>query len=325
MATGEEEKQQRLKQKDLVLKVLRMFSEELEQGTVESIWDVQLSSSQIIAKLRQQCSIDYKTEYWLWTQLKRYEEEVSTKLFTKGKAKDGNFTISLAFPYTSFHQKKHLYIAEKLKVANAIYDLLQEMGDHQGKQTPLCLVLGAGGLASHIATILSEHSKEFRFPLEVITHNLGVIEQLGKEQGNLKVSIPGGILDPATYTVLGDDTTFLDEKKCDLIIQGTSFVYKGKLYIESHQEFVRKQYIAKAPCTTRILALSMHECIDDPGLVEHLESYASLEDYDLVIVPRFSRDAALFTPCQRTFSQYLPQLSAEILNWNYAIYRVKKA
>ncbi len=84
-----EQKQQRLKQKDLVFRVLRMFSEELERIHASSIWDIEISSTQIIENLKRQCDIDYKTEYWLWTQLKRYEEDTNIKLFTKINTSEG--------------------------------------------------------------------------------------------------------------------------------------------------------------------------------------------------------------------------------------------
>lgn len=49
-----EQKQQRLKQKDLVFRVLRMFSEELERIHASSIWDIEISSTQIIENLKRQ-------------------------------------------------------------------------------------------------------------------------------------------------------------------------------------------------------------------------------------------------------------------------------
>ena len=49
-------------------------------------------------------------------------------LCKKHKGTGPTFTISLAAPYTHFHQKKHLYIAEKLKSANAVYDEIENFG-----------------------------------------------------------------------------------------------------------------------------------------------------------------------------------------------------
>ena len=74
MSTAFGQKKLRLKQKDLVFNVLRLFSLALYENQVKSIWEVALSSSQIIEYLKERFSIDYKTDYWLWTQLKRYEE-----------------------------------------------------------------------------------------------------------------------------------------------------------------------------------------------------------------------------------------------------------
>ncbi len=317
-----EQKQQRLKQKDLVFRVLRMFSEELERIHASSIWDIEISSTQIIGNLKRQCDIDYKTEYWLWTQLKRYEEDTNIKLFTKINTSEGTFAIRLAFPYKDFHQKKHLYISEKLMVANAVFDELVEYGKSVESHQPIRIFLGAGGLCNHIASIFVEHSQELPFSLEVYSHNLGVIEQLSKDIPNLKVLVPGGSVDPTTYTILSDTTSDCADVVFDYIIQGTSFVYKGRLFIESEQEFDRKSAIAHMQCAKRILTLSMHEFIEDESIISRLRSYASLTDYDQLIVPRFSTTKEMQTPCQKAFAAYKDKLEPLVLNWSYEIYQI---
>lgn len=323
MSTTFDGKRQRLKQKELVFRVLRMFSEELQRIHASSIWDISLSSSQIIENLKRQYDIDYKTEYWLWMQLKKYEEDTNTKLFVKSNSSSGGFTLRLSYPYKDFHQKKHLYISEKLMVANGVFDMLCEYGKTK-EDGVVRMFLGAGGLGSHLATLIAEKSNQFPFLLELYSHNLGVIEQLSKDMENVRLLVPGGSVDPITYTILGDDIAEFSSVHFDLIIQGTSFVYQGKLYIESEQEFGRKQAIARCDSSLRILTLSLHELTEDEKLVEHLQSYASLADYDQLIVPRSSFVRDLNLPTQRLFATYAPMLEPLVLNWSYGIYRILK-
>ena len=317
----------RLKQKDLVFNVLRLFSLELDKKQVKSIWEISLSSSQIVEYLKERYSIDYKTDYWLWTQLKRYEEELGMPLFKKHKGTGPTFTISLASPYTHFHQKKHLYIAEKLKSANGVYDEIENWAQYNTKDAPIRILLGAGGLCDHIASIFVEHLDTLSYALEIYTHNVGIIEQfssLMQKENSLGVFVPSGKLDPTTYALLGSQDAFYENTSFDFIVQGTSFLYNGDLYIESEKEFPRKASIAKKTKGTKILALSMHEVTDDGSLVEGLSSYASLFDYDQVVVPRSGSADTEDGQSNEILLRYKEYLHPLVLNWNYAIYQVLK-
>ncbi len=327
MSTAFGQKKLRLKQKDLVFNVLRLFSLALYENQVKSIWEVALSSSQIIEYLKERFSIDYKTDYWLWTQLKRYEEELGMPLFKKHKGTGPTFTISLAAPYTHFHQKKHLYIAEKLKSANAVYDEIENFAQKSKREAPVKVLLGAGGLCNHIASIFAEHLDTLSYPLDIYTHNLGIIEQFSsllQREYHLGVFVPSGELDPTTYTLLEQQDTFYEDTQFDFIVQGTSFLYGGNLYIESVKELPRKASIAKRAKGTKILALSMHEFIDDASLVQGLTSYASLYDYDQMVVPRSGLADAQDEHSNQVFLRYADSLHPLVLNWNYAIYQIKK-
>ncbi|WP_320129680.1 hypothetical protein [uncultured Sphaerochaeta sp.] len=328
MQTFTAHKQLRLKQKELVFTILRMFSEELEKEEVKNIWEVSLSSSQIIQNLKERCNIDYKTNYWLWTQLKRYEEELNMPLFKKHRGNGQDILISLYYPYTHFHQKKHLYISEKLKVANGVYDEIQDFSQNNDFRRPVKLVLGAGGLCDHIASIFAEHRASQTYHLEIYTHNLGVIEQLSgllMEDDHLSVFVPRGKIDSTTYTLLDDDNEFYGEGGFDFIVQGTSFIYENKLYIESEREFARKKSIVQGNAGVKILVLSGHEFIDDPLVVSKLTSYATLFDYDQVIVPRTKVNPQVENSRNLIFDGYKKHLQPLVLNWNYEIYQVIKS
>jgi len=327
MSTPLDQKKLRLKQKDLVFNVLRLFSLELDKNQGKSIWDVALSSSQIIEYLKERYSIDYKTDYWLWTQLKRYEEELGMPLFKKHKGTGPTFTISLAAPYTHFHQKKHLYIAEKLKAANAVYDEIENYAQQNKREASVKVLLGAGGLCNHIASIFVEHLDTLSYPLDIYTHNLGIIEQfssLPEGENHLGVFVPSGELDSTTYALLEQQDTFYENTQFDFIVQGTSFLYEGNLYIESKKELPRKTSIAKRAKGTKILVLSMHEFTNDASLVCGLTAYASLYDYDQMIVPRSGRPDGEDEHFNQIFLRYADSLHPLVLNWNYAIYQIRK-
>ena len=131
MAKNKQEKKtkHRLKKKDLVMNIFALFSEEYDKSHHESIWDIIISIDYIIEYLREKCEVDYKSSIWLWTQMKRYEEALGVKLFKKIKRDeaDKEFFIAIYHPFKNFFQKQHLYVTEKIKVANGVFDLLQNL------------------------------------------------------------------------------------------------------------------------------------------------------------------------------------------------------
>lgn len=95
----------------------------------ESIWEIVISIEYVIEYLKEKCEVNYKSSLWLWTQMKRYEEELGVKLFRKVKnnKNDTEFSIAIYYPFKNFFQKQHLYVTEKIKVANGVFDLLQNL------------------------------------------------------------------------------------------------------------------------------------------------------------------------------------------------------
>lgn len=320
------QKKHRLKQKDLVINVFSLFSEEYEQSGAKSIWDIEISDSQIIQYLQKRCDVDYKTRYWVWTQLKRYEDELSVPLFRKRRISNQEFSISLHFPFVNFFQKKHLYIPEKIKVANGIYDAIQNFANERLLNRPITILLGAGGLCYYLASVIAERSLHTNTQYVIYTHNLGALEQFTSPQTdyeNISTCVPAGKVDPVTYALLGNSRKLYDTDDFDFIIQGTSFVHDTELFVESRDETPRKEQILHTSRGQKILALTKHEFCRKS--IQNMKPYGTIHDYDRIIVPRRNSGSALEKEYEIIFEEYKELLEPEIMHWNYEIYKVRPA
>ncbi|MBI9102421.1 MAG: hypothetical protein JEY99_08410 [Spirochaetales bacterium] len=316
----------RLNQKDLVTNIFGFFSEEYEQSSYGSIWDIKIPVENMIRYLKDKCDVSYKSELWVWTQLKRYEEELGVKLFRKVRTGEDNkgFSLALNYPYINFFQKKHLYVNEKIKVANGIHDKILDYTRNQRKKGPVRIFLGAGTLCYHFSTIIAEPSETNRQKYLIHTNNLGALTQLiapGLNNHNIEVIVPEGRVDPVTYTITGEEDCF-SSVDFDFIIQGTSWVHNGELFIESADENIRKKAILQKSSGQKILALTKKEFSSEP--VKNSESYGKILDYDFVVVPKQSGLLSGTKKYEELFEAAKLDLTPEILNWNYEIYKVNK-
>ncbi len=315
----------RLKQKDLVMNIFGFFSEEYEKSNAGSIWEIILPIEKIITNLEKKCDVSYKSDLWVWTQLKRYEEELGVKLFKKVKnsENDKQFSITLNYPFTHFFQKQHLFVTEKIKVANGVFDKIQEYTRKNYTQESVKIFLGAGTLCYHLSTIFAERSLQNNIKYFIHTNNLGALSQLiapGIDHNNIIVSLPEGKVDPVTYAIIGDNNEFYANTEFDFIIQGTSCINNGNLFIESHKENIRKKAILKNTRGQKILAITTHEFFDQP--LDNTQIYGDMKDYDFIIVPKKSIDSPVKKEHERIFEESKKYLSPEIINWNYEIYKV---
>ncbi|MFW5955623.1 MAG: hypothetical protein ACOCSK_02675, partial [Rhodothermales bacterium] len=142
--------------------VLSLLSEEFEQSEFESIWEVSLSGAVIRHHLRERHGTNYKSDHWLHTQLRRYEEGLGVPLFERKRSGDDEgrqgFTLALHYPLVTFYQKQHLYVTEKIKIANGAYDFIVELAGQRGHRQPFSVLLGAGSTVYHMATIFAAGS-----------------------------------------------------------------------------------------------------------------------------------------------------------------------
>lgn len=315
----------RLKRNDLVMTIFFLFADEQEHSDAESIWDLELPMERIRQHLLAVHGVAYRSNQWIFTQLRRYEQEAGVQLFRKvsGGSRD-EFRLAIHQPMESFHQKRHLYVTQKIKVANGVYDKIRNDVSRLRLDRPVRILLGAGSTIYHLATIFSEQSWEDDNEYAIYTHNVGSLQTLLNHNVNydrISVSLMNGTIDPITYTVVGPDTRQFTSAAFDFVVQGTSVVNEGHLYIESAEERKAKHAILHECSGTKILVVTKHEFTDAP--LPGVESYGRLSDYDFVVVPRSSAEADRPKKTyDRVFEQYGHLFEPEIMNWNYTILRV---
>ncbi len=173
-----------------------LFEREYERSQVESIWELRLPIERVKKELEELCSVHYLSNLWIYTQLRRYEEELGAQLFRKDSAGcgKGSFYLSICDRMLTFSQKQHLYVSDKIKVANGAYDkITNEAADHRVR-----VFLGAGSTIYHLANILAERtlldsSGGPRYSIR--THNLGALRRLLEPAVNharLEITLPEG-------------------------------------------------------------------------------------------------------------------------------------
>ncbi len=316
----------RLKQQDLVMIIFRLFADEYENSDAKSIWDIRLPIDQIKTILTERHNVTYRSNLWVYTQLKRYEEDSGVRLFNKEQKGKNNqsFNLSIYDNMLTFTQKQHLYITGKIKIANGVNDKIRNSLINRPVDQPLTIMLGAGSSIYHVADILADRSRTSPHLFRIYTHNLGVIHRLlapDVDKTKIELYTPSGRIDPVTYCVVSEDTGFYETVSFDFIIQGTSVVYKGNLYIESGAETTVKEAILHHCRGEKILVLTKHECKDQP-LSDH--SYGKISDYDFLIVPRFQKKKAHKKNYEEEFEQYREDFTPIIMNWNYEILAAKR-
>ncbi len=314
---------QRLKKEDLVMKVFYLISEMYELSDKESFQDIEIPMEEIRSHLQAEFGVSYNSNQWIYTQLRRYEEEIGVKLFSKhkGGGDKKNFSISVYEDMVQFHQKKHLYVSQKLKVANGVYDTIYNFWDTQFRNRPVRLLLGAGTTIYHLSDIFARKSWESNMRYDIYTHNLGSLQVFLNRCINYQhvgLSVLNGTIDPVTYTIVGENLDFFTDKEFDFIIQGTSCVHNGDLYIESHEERSIKETILKECRGTKILVLTKHEFIDRafPDTVP----YGSISDYDYIVVPRNRTEEKNGKGYELRFEETMSRMNPEIKNWQYSVY-----
>lgn len=308
------------------MNIFFLFEEEYERSDVESIWDIRIPIEDIKKYLEENYSAIYRSNLWIYTQLRRYEVELGVQLFRKDSSgrKKGSFCLSICDRMLRFYQKQHLHVSKKLKVANAVYDKI--INDSAVKKNrPIKILLGAGSTIFHLANILAERSWQDPLKYSIYTHNLGSLKRLVEPSvnyNNIEVFTPTGRVDPVTYTIIGQTNELYESTSFDYIVMGTSWVLDGKLFNESSEEAVIKSAVLKRARGEKILLLTKHEFTDQklPGLTP----YGSLLDYDFVVVPRINTRPEFKKKYDIIFDGYQNLFSPEIIHWNYTILKIRK-
>ena len=316
----------RLKQKELVMNIFFLFERKYEQSNVESIWDIKLPIEDIKNELEEICSVHYRSNLWIYTQLRRYEEDLGVQLFRKDSmgCKKGSFYLSINDNMVEFYQKQHLYVSDKIKVANGVFEkIINEARSRQAGTVRI--FLGAGSTIFHLANILAERASHYPIKFSIYTHNLGVLKRLleaGVDLKNIDVFTTKGQIDPVTYTILGQLDEIDSRIPFDYVIMGTSYVVEGLLYVESRKETGIKDAILHRVEGEKILVLTKHEFTDQP--IQGLQPYGAIRDYDTVVVPMQSIADDAKKKHDTIFEHYRSLFEPEIIHWNYMILKVLK-
>ena len=296
----------RLKQHELVSSIFRLFADEYENSDAGSVWDIKLPIERIKEYLKEKHDASYRSNLWIYTQLKRYEEEAGISLFKKEQTGKNNqvFTLSIYDRMLSFAQKQHLYVTRKIKVANGVFDKIVNSLNSRSASVPVKLMLGAGSTIFHLSEIIAAYSHESRCEWHIYTHNMGVIHRLLSPDVNssrIKLYSPGGEIDPDTYCIVTRDNSFYEGISFDFIVEGTSSVFEGDLFIESKEESAMKEAILRDCAGEKILVLTKHEFSNTP-LGER--PFGKISDFDYLVIPRIQKDSAFKKDYEREFDSY---------------------
>ena len=316
----------RLKQKDLVAMLFVLFSEEYDRLEVDSITDVSIPMAAVRDYIRQKTGIAYSNDAWITTQIHKYEEERGTMLFSRLPLASGP-ALGLCKRISTYEQKRHLYITQKIRTANGVFDLIRNSLDDPALERTIRILLEAGSTVTRVAEIIAQNLAALPLRWEVCTNNLGVIECLGKTGpafSKVSISVPQGSFDPATNLILTDAPEPYGRREFDWIIQGASFLSEGHLYVERPDEALLKSRILHENSGSKVLVLTGHEA------TAHAQAgmypFGKVTDYDYIIHPALAPNSAASRRLEIELTcRGLEGLSVMIRNWSYEILTPHKA
>ncbi len=314
------ESPRRLRQKDLVATLFILFSEEYDRSGTDSITDISIPMPAVRDFIRKKTGISYSNDAWIITQIHKYEEELGTTLFRRVSV-SGEPALGLSREIYTYEQKRHLYVTQKIRTANGVFDLMRNSLEEEIPEQSLSILLEAGSTVTRVAEIIAEHLAELPITWNIHTNNLGVIECLGRTApafSRVSLSVPSGRFNPATNLILGEFPELYDGTELDWIIQGTSFLSGGQLYVEREDEARLKSRILHECRGRKVLVLTGHEATAHPGTAT--ESFGSVKEYDYIIHPALLPESAAARRLKKELAcPGSPALSVMIRNWSYQI------
>ena len=314
------ESPRRLRQKDLVATLFILFSEEYDRSGTDSITDISIPMPAVRDFIRKKTGIAYSNDAWIITQIHKYEEELGTTLFRRVSL-SGEPALGLSREIYTYEQKRHLYVTQKIRTANGVFDLMRNSLEAEVQEQSLRILLEAGSTVTRVAEIIAEHLPELPITWNIHTNNLGVIECLGRTApafSKISLSVPSGRFNPATNLILGEFPELYGETELDWIIQGTSFLSGGQLYVERADEARLKSRILHECRGRKALVLTGHEATANPNT--DTEAFGSVNEYDYIIHPALLPESAAARRLKKELScPGSPPLSVMIRNWSYQI------
>ncbi len=310
---------QRLRKQELVTLVFQLFWEEAHRLGRSSIQSLVIPLDRVRRELADRTGAPRQNSKWIYTQIRKYEEREGVVLFGKTRDDDGDEALKVTEDLLTFVQKRHLHRAEKIRLANGVADFIESEIAVDGRIATL--FLGAGTTVAHIAEVLQGRAADSTLRLDVTTHNMGVIEVLARPNRageSIRLSIAPGRFDPITYTILPDEPEPMLEWEFDLVVQGASAVYDGRVYIESDEELARKRTVLHECNGLKLLVLTLHEFYTD--LPQEMRDFGALDDFDVIVVPKVKRPLEN----QERGLSYLHSVDstfrAAVTGWHYEIF-----
>ncbi|MFW5643599.1 MAG: hypothetical protein ACOCYQ_06180 [Alkalispirochaeta sp.] len=310
---------QRLKKHELVEFVFTRMWETARRENLPSIQSVTLSLDALREEIAKASGTPRHNNKWICSQLKKYEQEQGVTLFVHERNKSGAETIRVADTLVSFQQKRHLYRPEKLRLANALADYIA--AEYPSQSDPVAIWMGAGTTMALAAEVLAERVVDTAPPIHVFTHNVGVLTTFLRPETppSITVSVSRGTIDPITYTIIPPPEDPVWPDHTDVVVQGTSVLYDGDLYIESETEAAIKRLLLTEGAGTKILLLTMHEYRTEQP--HGMYRYGSIDDYDLVITPTMKNPSADQRRAQGWLDASIERFEVHIKQWHYQILR----
>ncbi|HCM27631.1 MAG TPA: DeoR family transcriptional regulator [Treponema sp.] len=321
----QEGQRRRVKQKDLVALLFVLFSEEYDRTEADSITDIEIPMAEVRKYLASRVGTSYSSDAWITTQIHKYEEELGTRLFRKADSPAGP-ALGLCREIFTYEQKRHLYVTQKIRTANGVFDLIRNSQASYPAARSVRVLLEAGSTVTRVADIIALNLAQVPWTWAICTHNLGVIECLGKTGPGYEkasISVPQGRFDPATNLILGENLAFYLGKTFDWIIQGTSFLSGGVCFVERADEAAIKSGILHDCRGSKVLVLTGHEAAARPP--EPAIPFGSTADFDFIIHPALPQGSAAAARLAAQLDSARLGLSVMIRDWSYEILKTGKA
>lgn len=326
----------RLRQKDLVAMLFVLFSEEYDRSQADSISEIEIPMNRLRAHIAQETGIAYTGDGWITTQIHKYEEELGIPLFRRAQVR-GETILGLSQDIRTYEQKHHLYVTQKIRAANGVFDLMHHgipgssgivphMDHHGGSEgkAKIRVLLEAGSTITRVAQVIAENLPSLDLTWDIATHNLGVLECLGKTAPafrKVRVSVPAGTLDPVTNLILGENAQFYTGMRFDWIVQGTSFLSQGVVAVERGEEVPVKAGILAGCSGRKLLVLTGHEAVAHmPG---DAIPFGKLGDFEYVVHPALPPDSGAARRLGEQFARSGLKLASLIRTWSYEILKVE--
>lgn len=309
---------QRLTLEELVETVFSCFWRDARRHGLASIEGITIPIDQIREEVSLRTGSPRQNNKWIHTQLRRYERNEGVSLFEKTRRSDGTEALRIHDTLKAFVQKKHLHRPEKLRLANAIADLLDD--SYADANRPVRIALGAGTTIALLAEVINRRVGAGERRVDVYTHNMGVIEVLSRPdvaQG-VTLHVTEGRFDPVTYAILSDGGHYGGDDEFDLVVQGASMLHDGSLYVESERECSMKRSLLYDTDGLKLLVLTLHEFTESPPSQMH--RFGTIDAYDLIIVPRMKHPTTDQERAITWIRALPPAFEPQIRQWHYEIF-----